>query len=286
MTIEHLADLLRAIASLLWPLVAVAFILVFRTQITGLLQRITKAKILGQEAEFAQELDRLEQRATEAEEATPLVPEVDSEQEASLDDEVGKILGEAVTSPKLALMGLSADLERRVRQLSASSGWARDERRPRAMLHKIPGFPDTLRGAIEDFWTIRNRIVHGMSTTDDETLRALDSGLAIMKALDRIPLEAHYVEDVDVPLFSDAEGKSPRTDVHGLLLRTVSPDGGKETLRVFPTTRTHYKHGKQVAWEWASQTWGPTWYKNPKTRKIQLAWDGSMEFVGRHLDEV
>jgi hypothetical protein len=286
MTIEHIADLLRAIASLMWPLVAVVFILVFRTQITGLLQRVTKAKILGQEAEFSHDLDRLEQRAAEAEETTPFPPETDSEQRASFDDEVGKILGEATTSPKLALMGLSAALERRVRQLSAATGWAHDERTPRAMLRKMPGIPDTLRGAIEDFWTIRNRIVHGMSTTDDEALRALDSGLAIMRALDRIPLEANYVEDANVPLFRDPDGKNRLTDVHGLLLRTMSPEGNRESFRIFPTTRTHFVRGKQVAWEWAMPTWSRTWYMNPKTHKIELAWDSSMQFIGRHLDEV
>jgi hypothetical protein len=89
-----------------------------------------------------------------------------------------------------------------------------------------------------------------MVTSDDEALRAIDAGLAIMRALDRIPLEANYVENPSVPLFSDSDGKQPREDVHGLLLRTVSPDGEKENFRIFPTTKSHFQRGKRVAWEW------------------------------------
>jgi hypothetical protein len=30
---------------------------------------------------------------------------------------------------------------------------------------------------------------------------------------------------------------------------------------------------------------GPTWYRDPDTGELALAWDGSLEFVGRNLDD-
>jgi hypothetical protein len=36
--------------------------------------------------------------------------------------------------------------------------------------------------------------VHGAKATDAEALRALDSGLAILSALERIPIQKNYVE--------------------------------------------------------------------------------------------
>jgi hypothetical protein len=42
--LQAYADLIRAFASLLWPILAIAFVLVFRTQIGGLLVRLSAIK--------------------------------------------------------------------------------------------------------------------------------------------------------------------------------------------------------------------------------------------------
>jgi hypothetical protein len=288
--LDSISEFIRALATLAWPAAAITFVLIFRKQVEGLFGRLTKGKILGQELEFSERLDQLEDRATEAEQ-DPAIPIASSstDADAAIEREVQAILREAATSPKVALMALSAELERRIRQLSAARGadpGARP-RTPRQMLSELPEIPDTLRGAIDEFWNIRNRIVHGAAATDAEALRALDSGLAILRALERVPVEENYVEDPNVPLFADAVGNEPRDDVHGVLLRTVAPEGGEVTFRIFPTTRTHFERGKQVAWEWNSKAkWGPTWYRDPQTGQLEPAWSGSLEFIGRHLDDV
>lgn len=56
--------------------------------------------------------------------------------------------------------------------------------------------------------------------------------------------------------------------------------------RIFPTTRDHFKKGKRVAWEWSDhRSWGESWYRDPDSNEIKYAWTGSLEFVGRHLED-
>jgi hypothetical protein len=59
--LQAYADLIRAFASLLWPILAIAFVLVFRTQIGGLLVRLSaikKGEFFGQKMEFTDTLDQ------------------------------------------------------------------------------------------------------------------------------------------------------------------------------------------------------------------------------------
>jgi hypothetical protein len=60
-----------------------------------------------------------------------------------------------------------------------------------------------------------------------------------------------------------------------------------KSFRIYPSTKTHFKKGKQVAWEWdMSKTWGPLWYKDPQTDEMKSAWSSSAEFVGRNLEDI
>jgi hypothetical protein len=287
-TVDQVAELLRALATLLWPLVVVAFFLIFREPIRELLRRLTRARVLGQEAEFGRELDHLTEQASEAEAKTPdLVPKPKTDERRSVDLEIAELLREAATSPKVALMALSADLEARTRRLSAATGWARDERTVRRMLRRFPGIPDVLGDAVDEFWRVRNRIVHGQSASDDEILRALDAGISIVRALDRIPIERAYVEVPHTPLFADPQGLTPRHGVHGVILRIASPGGHAERFQVFPTTRDNFVRGTQVSWDWnLNHQWDRTWYRDPQSEELRHAFDSSAEFVGRDLAEI
>ena len=81
--------------------------------------------------------------------------------------------------------------------------------------------------------------------------------------------------------------ENKRTDVKGVVLETDSPDRIAKTIRIFPTTKEHFIKGKQVAWEWdGSHGWGQSWYRDPDTSEVKPAWGSSLEFVGRHLDEI
>jgi hypothetical protein len=102
-----------------------------------------------------------------------------------------------------------------------------------------------------------------------------------------MPNEVSVVFHPGVDLFSDATCTKPILDAKGVILETTSPGGVVKTLRIFPTTRTYFQKGKQVAFEWnMDKIWPPAWYRDADTGVISQAWLGSAEFLGRHLDEI
>lgn len=58
------------------------------------------------------------------------------------------------------------------------------------------------------------------------------------------------------------------------------------TSRIFPVTAYPYEVGKEVSWQWGHRSWNETWYRDPDSDAIKLAWTRSTEFLGRHLDEL
>jgi hypothetical protein len=209
-----------------------------------------------------------------------------------VDAVTARILDETSRSPKVGLMVLAAEVERATRQILAGIGrntpdagrsLSADVRR----LVQLEVVSPSLASAVDLFMSIRNQVVHGRQrVTDDEVLRAVDAGLTILTAVEAIPRERHFVAAANVPVFHDKRLMRRIDDANGILLRSVSPGGVSEMLRIFPTTRTDYEVGREVAWEWNVQRqWGPAWYRDENT-EVREAWTGSLEFVGRHLDEL
>jgi hypothetical protein len=60
---EAWSDLLRGVAAVLWPIVILVLLLIFRPEVTGLFSRLRKAKLLGQEVELDESLDKLNRSA-------------------------------------------------------------------------------------------------------------------------------------------------------------------------------------------------------------------------------
>lgn len=285
---QDVADLIQAVGSFAWPVAAVVIALIFREELKALAKRVSKATILGQDVEFEKELDRLESTADKLPDRPPIEQEtVEKDDEA--DRELIEVLREAAESPQAALMVLSADLERRLRRIAAAMG--KDVRKNRSARHTVRdlegSLPANLRAAVEEFFAVRNQVAHGAPATERDVLRALDVGLEILRAVDEIPVERNFVEDPSVPLYTEPELENPMPGVHGVLLRTVSPESDEVNYRIFPSTQTHFGRGKQVSWEWNfDRRWGPAWYRDPLTSQTKLAWHSSVEFVGRHLDEL
>jgi hypothetical protein len=291
---QDFAELLKGIAAVLWPLVVVVAIIIFRKEVSALLTRLRKAKFLGGELELDESLDRLERTAEALEaEATSGSQELESPTVGGPDDIVPKILEEASRSPKVALMLLSAELDRAVRELLASLG---GEPRSRSLslrkgleeLAQRTSLPDETLPALDQFSEVRNLIVHGRGqVSNDEILRAIDSGLVILKAIRAVPHESHAVHRDNVDLYSDSECKQLREDCKGVTLESLSAGGAITKYRIFPTTRDDYKKGMRVSWEWnGSSKWGNTWYRDPESGEIKYAWTSSVEFVGRDLDRL
>lgn len=293
---SEIAALLQAIAAILWPVFAFVALFVFKPQITEIARRLKRGKLLGQEIELNESLNHLRESAVLVERgvaALPLPAVMPSTTDILTADTVQRrITSEAARSPHGALLMLAGELEILTRQILASTGRMQNREHVPfssaiAELHHEFELPDQVHVALEVFRSVRNRLLHEGRGTDEDILRAIDSGLTILKALQAIPREVNVVFDPGVPVYRDSALQSPMDAVRGVMLETLAPDGVTKSLRIFPTTRTHFQKGRQVAWEWNMQvSWGEAWYRHPVSGEVAQAWGAAAEFIGRHIDEV
>ena len=117
---KDFADLLRAIAALLWPVVALIVLFAFRTQVRDVLGRLKRGKVLGQEIELAESLDRLSLSASVVAAETPLLTgetaQAANEPTPAEVEVEERVLQLAAQSPKAALLLLAAEMERELRR--------------------------------------------------------------------------------------------------------------------------------------------------------------------------
>lgn len=250
-----MAELLSAIASLLWPVLAALFVWTFKAEISALLKRLSqiqRGKLFGQEFELTEELVQLEQITQEVQEKAAALPQPEEprvmEKGPSEALEV-QLLRDASQSPKLTLMLLSAEIDKELRRLLAETGWNRIKRLPFdkaiSQLQAQGSLPEYVIGAARLFRDVRNKILHGGTATNDDILRAIDSGFSLLKSIGSIPREANVVHQVGVPLYSDEAATVPTTDASGIILKTTTAEGAVTRFRIFPTTRTHFEVGNE-----------------------------------------
>lgn len=206
-----------------------------------------------------------------------------------------RILENAVSSPAVAMMRLSLEIERQLRLLLATLGRLRDYtgQSPSEALDLIGKsnegsfIPTELRDTITTFWDLRNRVVHGSGPQQGFAMRAVDYGLRILRMLSAIPRPSRIVRWAQVPLCSDEACNRLRTDVRGVILESFGPKGESHGLHIHPSRR-QYVEGQSLTWEWSFENpgWDETWYKDPMSKEIKLAWPESLEFIGRPLDQI
>lgn len=81
-------ELIVALASLLWPIVTLIIVLVFRNDLAALLKRVRKGKILVQEMELDPNVVEFQKAVTEAQEEIP-ESDIENEQFKKESDEIG-----------------------------------------------------------------------------------------------------------------------------------------------------------------------------------------------------
>jgi hypothetical protein len=289
---KDISSLIQAIASLLWPLVALWALFMFREQIKDVLARIRKGKVLGQEIELRDTLTALDTAAVAAASEISEIPpssEAAVTQMADPTSEIDRILADASRSPRIALMVLATEIERELRQTLAASGQTLANMSfPSAVRDfvRLANLPPALLASLDLFWKVRSQLVHGRNADPDDIARAIDSGLTILKAIKAFPREINTVHRSEVPLYGDPKCETPVSAAKGIMLETKGPDGSV-SHRIFATTRRGYVRGKQVCWEWSfAHKFGRMWYRDPDSQEIKKAWDECADFVGRHLDEL
>jgi hypothetical protein len=205
-----------------------------------------------------------------------------------------KILEEAIQSPATAMMRLSLEIDRQLRLILAAIGRLKEYsgESPTEALDIIArgidrkNIPSALQETLRSFWDLRNEVVHGGGSRERFAMRALDYGLRILRMLQSIPRPSFIVVSV-VPIFSDPACQHMRGDARGVILAHLGPNGEDYGRHIHPSRRV-YVDGQSVAWEWdlSGKVWDETWYRDPESNEVKPAWGGSLEFVGRPLDEI
>lgn len=291
------AVLLQAIASLLWPIFMFVALLMFRKQITDIAARLKRGKLFGQEIELEESLDKLQATIALVQQEVAALPAVDisetTAQDLALDrDIIQGIIGESAISPKAAMISLSSELEKLAHEILATTGNLQGRRRVPMLqaiseLHRTYGLASHVPSSLHNFWDVRNRVIHLGEGGNEEILRAIDSGIALLRVLQAVPRETNTIAEPTVVVYADPELAQPIEDIHGVLLESKSPSGESASYRIFPTSKHGYIKGKRVTWEWnMNRVTGEAWYRNITTGQPTLAWSSSAEFVGRHVDEL
>lgn len=293
--------LLKAIATIAWPILAFVALFLFRSEIAKAIGRIKKGKFLGQEIEL-DDLAKLQQTATKGSEEVASLPQVkidqavgEVEKDTSIVNEeksIKTIIREASRSPKTALILLTVEVEKEARQTLASIGKIKGTRKLTLsqIINELDchyGLPKHVASSLRLFLNTRNKIIHGGGTEEGNILSAIDSGVTILRTLKSLPRETNWVHHEGVPVYSDPDCKHKISNVKGIILRTDSSSGARVFYRIFPSTKTHFRKGNRVAWEWNfDNSWSDAWYKVPETGEVKIAWNSATEFIGRNLDDI
>lgn len=289
-------NLITATSKILWPILGFSILLTFKKEISEILRRFKKGKVLGQEIELSDSLEALRLSAETTKTVTESIPNIGQEPITSIlekteHDEIKHILDEATKSPRVALITLSGYIEIAARRALASTGTVTNQRHtsPTETMEQLSiavnGLPHNIVSSTKLFMTIRNKLIHTREASEDDIISALDSGITILRAIKSLPIQKTIITHTNIPLFQDPECETPSTGL-GVIFEIVGPGGIKRTKLISPTL-LNFEVGQSVSWEWHhSSVWNRTWYIDPVTQRKSLAWDCCAEFIGRSLDSI
>jgi len=227
------------------------------------------------------------------EKASVSIPKSDKETKTIDEDDFDKILSKSANDPKIGILMLSRQIEKELIKIAASMGLLKElqnkpARQAFELLAQKNYITNPTLSSVKIFWDLRNQIVHGREVEDERQLvRVLDIGSTLLNTLKAIPHARHIVYRKNIELYSDDKCVNKRADVVGLILENVSSGGIEKSYSIFPTLKRDYEEGAEIAWEWSFEhIWNETWYKDPITSEIKVAWSSSAEFVGRSIKEI
>jgi hypothetical protein len=149
-------------------LVAIAALFFILPDLRTLAPYFKRIKI-GEYAEFElQELRKLESEIERAQSALPERPA--AAYAGSVTDEVDQVLQESGKNPRAALLLLSARIEEQIRKRLQEAGLSIKYPLDRSVQAGIEAglFPQAFLPAFKDFWTVRNRVAHGVGFDVDD----------------------------------------------------------------------------------------------------------------------
>lgn len=279
-----LAEVIRAVADLAWPVMVGVVVWRLRDHLTGIADRVRSVSFGGAEATLDPAAARAEEAVTRADaELRPLLP---SRKEA----DVREVLDAAARDPLVGLVRVSAETDARLRDLASVNGHpnpravATEEVAAWLVEHGV--VPASVSGAVSQLQALRNRAVHGDGLGEREEVAVLDTGYRLLTLLAAIPTLSYEVAGT-VPIYKDAACTVPHEVGVGVLLWEWNAAREQAQVRAFPTTRP-YEAGQRVGWQWSfAKRWGEAWYLDPwnDERAVGYGWTESAEFVGEVLPD-
>jgi uncharacterized protein YutE (UPF0331/DUF86 family) len=286
-TFELINELISVLSELLWPIITLIFVIMFKKEISSLLKRMKKGKIFGQEVEITEDLKRLETATSIASENIVEHSDYDEKIQRKRNDE---ILKESIKDPVIGIVRVAREIETEVLSIVGAMGLlpANGSKSLRNLLKILEDknvIAESVIRSARIFWELRNRAVHGREVGDaKQIIQILDHGINLLETLEKVPRSKFIVYKTDITLYRDPDCLIVRDDVKGVLLETKSTEGVHTSFDLRPTTKNYYQVGDVVSWEWSFQNkWDSTFYKNPDNDVITKAFDSSAEFVGRPL---
>ncbi|MDR4460577.1 MAG: hypothetical protein MRJ67_08685 [Nitrospirales bacterium] len=187
---QEFAELIKAIANLLWPIIFITIVFIFKNEFSEVLRRFKRGKLLGQELELEKSLDSLELKAKVINSEFPLIEAIPGGDK----DEIGqsqiikKILEMTSKDLKAALLFLDSEIEKELRKFMLISGHHNRIKNVSlgtiaTYLGEIGYLTDAMVSTIHSFREIKNKIIHGSQEGTDYIHRVIDTGLTILKTL-------------------------------------------------------------------------------------------------------
>ncbi|MHB1146331.1 MAG: hypothetical protein ACYC01_01910 [Lutibacter sp.] len=287
-TFELVNELITAISHILWPIVVLVVVYIFKTEISSLLNRIRKGKFFGQELELDEEIKQFKIATEIASNSITVDENLLKNEEKKNDEKLNEILESSITDPTIAIIMLSREIEKELRNISGAFGIL-DKLEYKSISNTFEFLiernlvSNTILKSVKIFLDLRNKIVHGKAIEDEkQIIRVIDIGSNLLETLKNIPRAKYIVFKTDIDLFSDPECKNIRPDIKGIILETISPENIHISYNLRPTNVEDYKVGDSITWEWSFRNiWDKTFYKNPDDGRIINAFDSSAEFIGR-----
>lgn len=179
-TWEQATSLVQALTGFAWPTAAILVAVLFRTNLGNLIDRIRFLRIFGND--LSADIESLDRKVEQIERQTPKGVKPEAVQDLDVPEiEPG--------APLADLVLVAVAIEREMRAIHQARGLpAQRYTTARQLIRdlvKAEVLTEDMPAAIDDFWAIRNRALHGESIAEPTIRQAVSLGRRILRVLER-----------------------------------------------------------------------------------------------------
>jgi len=314
--------LVSAISDLLWPIILLVVLLLFRGEIKAMVSKISHAKIMGSELDFSVDdlRDSVSETIKQSDFAGIATRAIRDSDKADVREAIGSgtnVTGSTKDEPKLlpysirrpdileirsllrqdprsAVRRVSVELERSLRNLLVSEGKISVSAAPMSveemarMAEKEFSLPSAFSSNIRRFVNISNELSHKYVFVLDHAVAELgDIGIEILELIGRVPREIIYVETSGIPVYRDASFRDRLEKIEATYLLFAAQPGQTGANIIALTNRlNYYVPGKRVSSVWEQNCLDQDVYiRHPKTGELHTISVNRFFFVGDLIED-